>query len=105
MSRILGSTVDHQTRCIHYRTELDVVAIRFRCCGEFYPCHRCHEESVDHPVVVWPASEWDAEAILCGVCDTVLPISRYLEVDGCPSCGAPFNPRCRLHKHLYFETD
>lgn len=49
--RILGSPVDEQTRCIHYRTPLDVVAIRFRCCRESYPCHLCHAESTGHPTV------------------------------------------------------
>nr|WP_209067378.1 CHY zinc finger protein [Arthrobacter pigmenti] len=104
MTRVLGSTVDGQTRCVHYRTELDVVAISFKCCGEFYPCHLCHEEGAGHEAAVWPQTAWNTEAILCGVCRETLSIERYFEVDGCPSCSAPFNPRCRLHKHLYFEV-
>ena len=35
---VLGATVDDQTRCVHYAGPLDIVAIRFHCCGEFYPC-------------------------------------------------------------------
>lgn len=38
--RVLGPVVDAETRCVHYATMLGVIAIRFRCCGEFYPCHR-----------------------------------------------------------------
>ena len=103
--RVLGPTVDDQTRCVHYRTELDVVAIRFRCCGEFYPCHLCHEETAGHEASVWPSGEQDTHAILCGVCGETMSIRDYLDADGCSSCQAPFNPGCRLHKHLYFDTD
>lgn len=103
--RILGRPVDEQTRCVHYHSELDVVAIKFKCCGEFYPCHSCHDECAGHPAEQWPLDEYDEPAVLCGVCGTVLTIAEYLGADDCcPSCGAPFNPGCRLHTHLYFET-
>ena len=49
MPRVLGPVVDEMTRCVHYRTEVDIVAIKFACCNEYYPCHRCHEETADHP--------------------------------------------------------
>ena len=102
--RVLGPVVDEQTRCIHYSTPLDVVAIRFRCCGEYYPCHLCHADAADHPAEQWPASQWDTPAILCGVCSTELTVTEYLAVDSCPACAAPFNPGCALHAHLYFEV-
>lgn len=100
---MLGPTVDDQTRCVHYRTELDVIAIRFACCGEYYPCHLCHAEAADHPARPWPADAGDERAVLCGVCGTELTIAVYLGVEGCPACGAPFNPGCALHRHLYFD--
>jgi uncharacterized CHY-type Zn-finger protein len=103
LQRVLGSPVDEQTRCTHYRTPLDVVAIKFRCCLEYYPCHLCHEESAGHPAVQWPVEEQDAEAVLCGVCRTELSAREYLAVHDCPRCAAPFNPGCRLHADLYFE--
>lgn len=102
---VLGSAVDDQTRCVHYRTLLDVVAIRFRCCRDFYPCHLCHQESAGHVAERWLVGEGDARAVLCGVCGHELSIRVYLGVDGCPRCNAPFNPGCRLHAHLYFETE
>ncbi|WP_253259885.1 CHY zinc finger protein [Subtercola boreus] len=102
---MLGQSVDDQTRCIHYHSELDVIAIRFACCGEYYPCHLCHTESAGHEVRTWPVAERDALAVLCGVCSSELTIVDYLDVDACPYCAAPFNPGCRLHAHLYFAPE
>jgi uncharacterized CHY-type Zn-finger protein len=102
--RVLGPIVDDQTRCIHYHSELDIIAIRFFCCNEYYPCHLCHAASADHAATVWPLTQRDRLAVLCGVCTTELSIAAYLETDGCPSCGAAFNPGCHLHTPLYFET-
>lgn len=102
--RVLGPTVDDQTRCIHYQTELDVIAIKFFCCGEYYPCHLCHAESAGHEARTWPYASRAELAVLCGVCSTELSIADYLGVDSCPSCAAPFNSGCRLHAHLYFDT-
>jgi uncharacterized CHY-type Zn-finger protein len=101
--RVLGPVVDDETRCIHYRTPLDVIAIRFACCREYYPCHLCHAESADHPAEQWPADAGDETAVLCGVCGHLLTIAEYLDTDGCPACAAPFNPGCRAHTHLYFQ--
>jgi uncharacterized CHY-type Zn-finger protein len=103
---VLGQTIDAQARCVHYGTELDVIAIRFHCCGEYYPCHLCHDEvSGQHPAVPWPAAQHEALAVLCGVCSTELRIAEYLGVDRCPHCDAAFNPGCKLHADLYFEPD
>ncbi|GIT79820.1 hypothetical protein LLS1_14890 [Leifsonia sp. LS1] len=101
--RVLGPTVDEQTRCIHYRSELDVIAIRFACCGEYYPCHLCHAEAADHPARPWPAGSDDERAVLCGVCGAELTVGEYLAVASCPACRAPFNPGCTLHRPLYFD--
>ncbi|RYZ22452.1 MAG: hypothetical protein EOO16_09205 [Chitinophagaceae bacterium] len=102
---VKGATVDGQTRCTHYHSPLDIIAIRFRCCDTYYPCIHCHEESAGHEVQRWPESEWDRKAILCGVCRTELTIREYFACDyRCPQCAAAFNPGCRNHNHLYFET-
>ncbi|TPW77299.1 CHY zinc finger protein [Schumannella soli] len=103
--RVLGPVVDDATRCIHYRGELDVIAIRFACCGDYYPCHACHAESVDHAAAVWPLDARDTRAVLCGECKAELTIAEYLAADSsCPRCGAGFNPGCALHTHLYFAV-
>jgi len=102
--RIHGQTIDDQTRCVHYGTAEDVIAIKFYCCDRYYPCHLCHAEDADHPARQWPLADRDVAAVICGVCSTELTIEHYLSVDVCPSCGADFNPGCKLHTHLYFET-
>lgn len=111
---IRGKTVDEESRCVHYHSELDVVAIKFRCCGEFYPCYRCHAESTDHPIEVWPAGSGSEPALRCGVCRRTIRIDAYLaghsgstgpdqrHSNSCPYCSAPFNPGCAAHDELYF---
>lgn len=42
--RLGGSIIDVNTRCIHYHTNLDIIAIKFKCCDIYYPCYKCHEE-------------------------------------------------------------
>ncbi|KAA0021258.1 CHY zinc finger protein [Antrihabitans cavernicola] len=101
---VFGPVVDGQTRCVHYRTELDIVAIQFACCKKFYPCYQCHDECEAHPREVWPSNWFDEEAILCGACSTRISIATYLNVSTCPHCGAVFNPGCKLHSELYFDT-
>ncbi|REJ04440.1 hypothetical protein DY023_13370 [Microbacterium bovistercoris] len=100
---VRGAVVDAQTRCAHYRTSLDVVAMRFHCCGEWYPCVHCHDEAAGHPRTVWPAAQAGAVAALCGVCAHGMSVAEYRVATECPGCGAAFNPRCALHQSLYFE--
>jgi len=96
--------MDEQTRCVHYSSELDVVAIKFKCCGAYYPCYSCHEETADHPAEVWPRESWNENAILCGRCGYTMTIQEYLDNPaGCPHCRGAFNPRCANHYHLYFD--
>ena len=101
---VLGPVVDGQTRCVHYRTPLDVVAIKFACCAEFYPCHLCHAEAAGHAATQWPVDSRDESAVLCGVCGHLLTITEYLGTDSCPMCAAPFNPGGKLHTELYFQA-
>ncbi|WP_235062790.1 CHY zinc finger protein [Indibacter alkaliphilus] len=102
--RVFGKSVDHQTRCVHWHSALDVIAIKFKCCDKYYPCFSCHEEEADHEHQVWPKSEFNQKAILCGVCGHELSIQEYMDADNtCPKCEASFNPGCSNHYHLYFD--
>ena len=102
---IRGIDLDGETRCAHWHSPQDVVAIRMKCCGEYYACKDCHDALAGHAADVWPTSAWDEKAVLCGVCRGEMSIATYLACgDRCPACGAGFNPGCRLHRHFYFET-
>lgn len=103
---IYGIDVDERTRCFHYKTDLDIIAIKFRCCGKWFPCYECHAAISDHDPQVWPAEEFDANAVLCGECGLRLSINEYFECgSACPQCESRFNPNCASHYHLYFQQD
>lgn len=100
-----GIDVDAATRCVHYRSARDIVAIRMKCCGDYYVCKDCHEALAGHALLAWPRAEWNRKAVLCGACGREMTIGEYLECGSrCPSCSALFNPECRHHHGSYFEV-
>jgi uncharacterized CHY-type Zn-finger protein len=101
--KVSGVGVDDETRCAHYHGEHDIIAIKFKCCGEWFPCHKCHSELAGHAAEVWPRDEFDVSAILCGGCRYQLTIREYFDCESvCPHCRRQFNPGCALHRDLYF---
>ena len=101
---VFGVDVDANSRCAHWNSELDIIALRFKCCGRWYSCFDCHQAVADHAAEVWLRSERDANAVLCGGCGSQLSINEYLNCNStCPKCAAAFNPACANHYHLYFE--
>src|SRR5262249_26440886 len=102
---VCGVALDAQTRCAHYHSELDRIAIKFKCCQVYYACYQCHEAAAEHAAQVWPRRAFTEHAILCGACGEALTIAQYLQCHAvCPACQARFNPGCRQHGHLYFEA-
>jgi uncharacterized CHY-type Zn-finger protein len=102
---VFGVDLDEQTRCAHWRSALDVIAIKMKCCGVYYACKDCHDELAGHEIRTWRRTEWGAAAILCGVCGSELSIGQYMGcANSCPACGADFNPGCRDHYPFYFEV-
>lgn len=101
---LCGVAVDPETRCDHYGTERDVIALRFGCCDTYYPCFACHAVVADHEPAAWPRSRFAEPAVLCGACRETITAAAYL-ADGssCPHCGVQFNPGCRRHRDRYFE--
>jgi uncharacterized CHY-type Zn-finger protein len=98
-----GLNLDPQTRCLHYHSPLDIIAIKMKCCGIYYACKDCHIALANHPIEPWPHAEWHHQAILCGVCRAELSISAYFQSNSiCPQCHSSFNPACRNHHHFYF---
>lgn len=106
MPLVLGPTVDDKTRCIHYHLQLDVIAIKFRCCGQYYPCYKCHDQCESHERKIWPRTELEIEkVVLCGNCESELTFAEYNRSGSeCCFCKAQFNPNCSLHYELYFDT-
>lgn len=107
--QVHGQLVDSQTRCAHWHSQLDVVALKFKCCDRYYACFSCHEEdqrSREHEVRRYHV-KWDplVKVVLCGVCKLEMTFEQYLGAGGlrCPSCGVQFNPGCKLHHSLYFD--
>lgn len=102
---IYGQIIDEETRCVHYHTSKDVIAIKFYCCHTYYPCYKCHEEACEHPIRRWPKKKFQETAILCGHCQSQISINTYLEAPfTCPNCNHPWNEGCALHYHIYFEA-
>ncbi|KAI1844244.1 hypothetical protein JX265_010301 [Neoarthrinium moseri] len=103
---VKGLQVTPLTQCAHWHSPRDIIAIRHRCCGDYYACISCHEALAGHEPQVWPKAERDsAKAVLCGSCCHELTVAEYLACDNaCPRCGAAFNPGCSKHYDLYFET-
>ncbi|MBM7680764.1 putative CHY-type Zn-finger protein [Pullulanibacillus pueri] len=103
MPKVYGALVDAETRCRHYASERDIIAIKFKCCQKYYPCYHCHNEAEDHPIEVWEKESFAEKAILCGVCKYEHTIHEYLDTQHCLNCGSSFNPGCALHYPIYFK--
>jgi uncharacterized CHY-type Zn-finger protein len=102
--RVMGVDLDPNNRCAHFHTELDIIAIKLRCCGEYYGCKECHDDLAGHGLEAWRREEYDTTAVLCGACGAELTIREYLDCGSrCPACGAGFNPRCSNHYRFYFS--
>ena len=100
---VRGVNLDAQIRCAHYRTALDVIAIKMKCCGIYFACKECHEALAGHPVKVWPHAEWTEAAVLCGACGYEMTIEGYMASSyKCPhSVAAPrYGPSTRMFSSL-----
>jgi len=105
MAEVRGIGVDAQTRCAHYNSPVDVIAIKMKCCRAYFACKECHDALADHQLEPWPHDKQAERAVLCGVCGAELTIANYLEsATHCPMCNASFNPRCREHHEYYFSA-
>src|SRR5262249_40113668 len=60
---VRGARVNQRTQCAHYRSDSDLVAIRFKCCETFYACIQCHEEMAGHVPLRWKKDERETHAI------------------------------------------
>ncbi len=103
--KVRGKIIDLFTRCEHYKSELDIIAIKFKCCGKYYACYKCHNEEVNHNIQKWKIDEFNAKAVLCGACGNEMTINEYFNSNNkCRFCNSSFNPKCVRHNHLYFQS-
>lgn len=103
-AEVLGVGLDAQSRCGHYASPLDIIAIRFKCCGRYYACKDCHDALAGHEPELWTRDDEQRGAVRCGACAGELTIREYLDSQSrCPRCRAPFNPRCANHYQFYFD--
>lgn len=103
---VFGPVVDEKTRCIHYHLDLDVIAIKFKCCEKYYPCYKCHEETELHQLTRWAKHDLDTvPVILCGECKAEWSFKQYSQQPWCLGCLAKFNPGCCNHYSIYFDVD
>ena len=104
LPEVRGVNLDPQTRCEHYRGPTDIIAIKMKCCGNYYACKDCHDALAGHAIEVWPQNEWGEKAILCGACGAQLSIHQYMQNESrCAACSAQFNPKCKNHYHFSFQ--
>jgi uncharacterized CHY-type Zn-finger protein len=45
---VRGLAIDSRTGCTHYRSALDIVAIKFACCQSYFACFNCHQAEAGH---------------------------------------------------------
>ncbi|AET38894.1 Hot13p Ecym_3408 [Eremothecium cymbalariae DBVPG len=121
---IKGRLIDAESRCVHWNSRLDIIALKLKCCESFYACYSCHQELThkDHATHKYNINKSPMEhVILCGVCKNTMTFQKYTsrsfgEADQegistqnqpfcCPFCNSPFNPGCKLHYDLYFDFD
>lgn len=98
---IKGIEIDSCGRCLHYHTDLDIVALQCGECKQYYACYQCHDQLCDHTFKAIDIR--NSKPVMCGQCKNCLTYAQYQHYQ-CPFCQANFNPRCGLHKDIYFEN-
>lgn len=100
--KINGLLVDNESRCQHYHTVLDIVALKCFQCQKYYACYQCHDSLEDHKFRAYPCQLKEDKVLICGVCRQEMTIEEYQEAVACPNCHSSFNPACSKHYDIYF---
>ncbi|OJU41850.1 MAG: hypothetical protein BGN96_02460 [Bacteroidales bacterium 45-6] len=101
---IYGLLTDSLGRCVHYASEKDIVANKCFVCKKYYACYQCHNLCENHLLSPWPVHLNDSsqKIVLCGNCFREISYQAYSRDYVCPLCRKDFNPKCALHKEIYF---
>ncbi|MFC6994516.1 CHY zinc finger protein [Streptococcus loxodontisalivarius] len=100
---IKGLDLDSASRCPHYHTERDILGLKCFSCASYYACYLCHDACENHSFKAYPRDLDQDKVAICGLCHYEMTIAEYESCKQCPSCLGTFNPKCRLHKAIYFE--
>ena len=103
MVQAQGLLVDHESRCVHYHSDKDIVALQCYECQKYYACYQCHNKLESHVFSTYPLNLKEDRPILCGSCGKTLTYEEYTETGTCPFCNAAFNPACQNHYSIYFR--
>ena len=101
--QINGLLVDDQSRCQHYHSTLDIVALKCFECLKYYACYQCHDCLEKHSFRAYPCQLKQDKVLICGVCRHEMTIEEYQDVEACPNCHRAFNPACSKHYDIYFD--
>ena len=101
--KIYGLLVDNESRCQHYHTELDIVALKCFGCLKYYACYQCHDSLEEHIAFELILVISSRTRSLCGVYQHEMVIDEYQEAIVCPNCHSAFNLACSKHYDIYFE--
>ena len=101
--QINGLLVDDQSRCQHYHSTLDIVALKCSGCLKYYACYQCHDSLEEHSFRAYPCQLKQDKVLICGVCRHEMTIEEYQQALVCSHCHSAFNPACSKHYDIYFE--
>lgn len=101
---VYGRVVDTESRCVHWHSRRDVLALKFRCCDRYWACVTCHEQCAGHAVRRYHV-ELDSglKVVVCGVCRCEMTFAEYTGGLRCVQCHVEFNPGCKMHYSMYFD--
>ncbi|MGT2958360.1 hypothetical protein A9Q68_07465 [Streptococcus bovimastitidis] len=97
-----GIDLDQESRCRHYHSDLDIATLKCQACQKYYACYQCHDSLEDHPFE--PSGKEEVYPVVCGACKNQLNLASY-QKGFCPYCQKAFNPKCALHKDIYFKKE
>ena len=80
-SQINGLLVDDQSRCQHYHSPLDIVALKCFECQKYYACYQCHDRLEAHIYRAYPCQLKQDKVLICGVCRHEMTIEEYQDVE------------------------
>src|SRR5699024_12127394 len=81
MPTIYGHTTDDAGRCVHYHSDVDVIANKCAECDTYWACYQCHQEATDHG---FGAMDLESNAVMCGQCRHEMNFEEYAgSTNGC----------------------